>query len=331
MKTIILQPKDIKTAISLLQAGENIAIPTETVYGLAADALQPEAIKRIFTIKKRPQSNPLILHIANIDQLEKVVCNIPDYAFKLAKKFWPGPLTLVLPKQSVISDIITAGQPTIAVRIPDHPITLQVIAALQLGLVAPSANIYTQISPTTADHVITGLGGHIPAILDGGPCKIGIESTIVDCTGTKPIILREGMVTKKDIALATNSKNINNKQQTSTIKAPGQHKKHYSPKKTFIVATTQELSEIIQYLQNQSISFSGFGFNEISQATTWIKMPINPDHYAQLLYKTMHELDALDAKIIIAELPPQSATWTGIHDRLLRASQDISTLKTKTI
>lgn len=320
MKTVSLSSTQLSQAKQLLKSGEVIGLPTETVYGLAADAANPKAIEKIFKIKQRPTNNPLIVHIANLTQLNNIAQNIPDYALKLAKAFWPGPLTLVLAKQNKINNIITAGQATVAVRMPNHPLALDLIQEFDLGLVAPSANIYTKISPTTKAHVIKGLNGKISAVLDGGECSVGIESTIIDCTTFEPIILRAGMITEQDInAVLVDQIIPSNKNKKSKIKAPGQHKVHYSPTKPLILLNKNDLQLKIAEFAKNKIPFAGFGFNQ-EQAENWIIMTNDPISYAQKLYNILHDLDALNIDFILAQLPPQDATWAAINDRLSRAS-----------
>ena len=220
---------------SLLQQGQVVAIPTETVYGLAANAFDDKAVAQIFEIKKRPLFNPLIVHIKSIDYLNNIAVNIPPIAYQLAQQFWPGALTLVLEKKSNIPDIVTSGKNTVGIRVPSHPIALALLEGLDFPLAAPSANPFGYISPTTSEHVRKQLGDKIPYILEGGSCEKGIESTIVGFENNKPILYRVGAISKEEIEKCIGILETKNTASASP-QAPGMINKHYSPKTKFIVS-----------------------------------------------------------------------------------------------
>lgn len=320
METKFLDSSELPLAITLLKQGEVVALPTETVYGLAADPQNQEAVDKVFTAKKRPKGNPLILHVASFQQLQNAVLGFPDYAKCLAKAFWPGPLTLVLPKKDTVSSEITAGQKTVAVRMANHPTMLEAAAAFEQGLVAPSANPYTKISPTKPEHVFKSLEGRIAAVVDGGPCLVGIESTIVDCTGDHPWVLREGGISIEEIqSLLGDSYPVQKGPAPKTV-VPGQHKKHYSPSKPLILVDSMDLAAKSLELLERKISFCGLGFTEHPKADFWGVMPGSPKEYARLLYDKLHEIDSLTCEVILVESPPYTPEWGAVRDRLKRAS-----------
>ena len=286
----------LETAIAKLQNGEVVAIPTETVYGLAADASNEDALRQIYTIKQRPADNPLIVHIGAADQVKDWASEFPPLAQKLASAFWPGPFTLVLPAKDNVSRIVRAGEPTIALRVPAHPLALQLLQQSGLGLAAPSANRYTQLSPTTAAHVESGLGQDLP-VLDGGACQVGIESTIVSISGNDWQLLRHGMITEAHIAevAAKPAKTA----LTDRPKIPGQHLLHYSPKTP--IKLFDSVPELIQYQQNSQQSCAVLLIEDSdrhAQINTQlatvplireaIQLSKNPAIVAEQLYSTLH-------------------------------------------
>jgi len=307
---------DLQQAIRLLKAGNVVAIPTETVYGLAADATNDAALRQIYAIKERPADNPLIVHIADISQVENWAAEFSPLAQKLAKAFWPGPFTLVLPAKPHVSSIVRGGQPTVALRVPNHPIALQLLKESGLALAAPSANKFTQLSPTTAAHVTAGLGEEI-AVLDGGACSVGIESTIVAVTnnqnGENWQLLRLGMLPEANIHALAGVPALSFKQ---TIKVPGQHLLHYSPRTPMRLFTSRE--DLIAQANSRTAALllsSGAVPN-----CTYFELNKNADDVAQKLYDTLHQLDALNAEILLIETPPNAPEWLAILDRLTRAA-----------
>ncbi len=324
-------------AINLLKQGEVVAIPTETVYGLAADASNPEALQKIYAMKKRPANNPLIVHLANQEQVENWATHFPPMAKKLAQHFWPGPLTIVLNAKSQVSKILTAGQNTVALRVPNHPIALQLLEKSGLALAAPSANKYTQLSPTTSAHVEAGLGKNMP-VLEGGASKVGIESTIVHVyedaqKNWQWQLLRQGMVSEASIVEIAGQamKNITTLQETP--KVPGQHLLHYSPKTPLSLCLTPEaILEKIQALQKNKKTFAMLMFDEDTFEKSKFEQPVacvvktlpkNPEIYAEHLYATLHFLDALKVQELLVLSPPNEVAWLPVLDRLHRASHRI--------
>jgi L-threonylcarbamoyladenylate synthase len=306
---------NLEQAIIKLKAGEVVAIPTETVYGLAADARNENALRQIYAIKERPANNPLIVHIASKEQVGDWAAEFSPLAQKLADAFWPGPFTLVLPAKPEVSSIVRAGEPTVALRVPKHPITQALLMQSGLGLAAPSANKYTQLSPTTATHVTHGLGDQV-AVLDGGACRVGLESTIVAVNGDEWCLLRLGMIKEAAIEEVAGKPALAGDQRTP--KAPGQHLLHYSPKtpmqlfdsKSALMAFARTQKNCAALIMGEGAIANGKTFN----------MPNNPEELAEKLYDTLHQMDALNATCLLIEVPPNAAEWLAIRDRLSRAS-----------
>jgi L-threonylcarbamoyladenylate synthase len=316
--------QQINNAIALLCNDQLVVIPTETVYGLAANAFSDKAIDKIFKLKNRPLNNPLIVHIASIDYLSQIAINIPSQALLLAHHFWPGPLTLVLEKSDMISSKISANRNTVGVRMPDHKVTLELLKHLDFPLVAPSANASNHISPTLPEHVIHSLGINTPYILEGGKCKKGLESTIVGFENGLPIIYRLGAIDKKEIEHVLGCA-IKLSSEKHTLLAPGMMKKHYSPKTPFIVTADLE-SEIKAYVHKKvglvcfsklDDKYKGFPFRVLSQNQNLLEAASN-------LYSSMHELDQMNLDLIIAELLPNHGLGESVNDRLHRASVNVS-------
>lgn len=298
-------------AVTILKNGGLVGLPTETVYGLAADARNQNALHNIFLAKGRPNHHPLIVHLAHLTPLAEWARDIPTYAFTLAKRFWPGPMTLILPKQAWVLDSITGGQSTVGLRVPQHPIAQAVLAAFGSGLAAPSANLFGHISPTSAEHVKQSLGNRVDMILDGGPCKIGIESTIIDCTQAHPRILRPGMITANMIEETTGltleaaNKNI--------PRVSGALISHYAPHTPTRLLTEQTLAQA----QNTVVLSR---HKPANNTIHWIRMPENATAYAHSLYQKLHEADELRCEQILIEAVPNGPEWQGIQDRLTKAT-----------
>jgi L-threonylcarbamoyladenylate synthase len=293
----------IDSAARILREGGVVAFPTETVYGLGANALDASAVARVYLLKERPATSPLIVHVASKEMARSVVAEWPERAEELASRWWPGPLTLVLPKRPHIPDIVTAGLPTVGVRMPAHPLALDLIRAAGVPLAAPSANKFTGISPTTAEHVRTAFGDAVP-VLDGGPCSVGIESTVVAIDGDRVTLLRPGMT---EIEARWQAADV-----AGAHPAPGLHARHYSPRTPLrLVAGPAELPDASgAYLWRE----------RCAPAARAIRMPSDPDAYAARLYAALHECDALGLPWIAVELPPAAAEWAAIRDRLQRAA-----------
>jgi L-threonylcarbamoyladenylate synthase len=283
----------VEQAAALLRAGKLVAFPTETVYGLGANALDEAAVRGIYEAKGRPSSSPLIVHVAGIEMARELAAEWTEQADKLANRFWPGPLTIVVPKKSHVPDIVTAGYPSVGLRMPAHPVATALLKAAGIPVAAPSANRFTRLSPTTAEHVREAF----PDIftLDGGPCTVGIESTVLSLAGPIPRILRPGMITQNQIEQV-----IGPVETGAGKESPGQHPRHYSPQtKVILGAAPQE----------------GNGFR--------LELPDDPNHYAEQLYAKLHDLDPQGYDWIAIELPPDTPEWAGVRDRLQRAAFDL--------
>jgi L-threonylcarbamoyladenylate synthase len=305
---------NLAQAIVLLKSGNVVAIPTETVYGLAADATNEAALRQIYAIKQRPADNPLIVHISDANQVNDWAAEFSPLAQKLAQAFWPGPFTLVLKAKECVSNIVRGNQPTVALRVPNHPITLQLLKKSGLALAAPSANKFTQLSPTTAAHVRVGLGDSVP-VLDGGACKVGIESTIVSVEGDNWQLLRLGMLPEASIeALA----GVPAKSFLQPIKAPGQHLLHYSPKTP--IRLFQSRAELLAYAQANTCCAALLIGDGVLPNCEYINLPNKAEIVAEALYSTLHRMDVLNVDELLIEAPPDSPEWLAILDRLTRAA-----------
>jgi L-threonylcarbamoyladenylate synthase len=292
---------DVDRAVEVLRAGGLVAIPTETVYGLAADASNPRAVRRIFAVKGRPTDHPLIVHLATVEQLAEWADTIPASAAVLADACWPGPLTLLVPRAAHVLDEVTGGRPTLGVRVPAHPMTLDLLARFGGGLAAPSANRYGKVSPTTADHVRDDLGDAVDFVLDGGPCPIGVESTIVDCTVDPPQVLRPGGIPTEHIAALLNDSLAPGE---GPSRASGMLESHYSPRCRLLLATS---------LDDAMRMASGTPRSEIVD---------DPDlvHYAHSLYSRLRDADNRGVATVIAVMPPPVGLGHAIRDRLTKAA-----------
>ncbi|NBU80631.1 MAG: threonylcarbamoyl-AMP synthase [Flavobacteriaceae bacterium] len=312
--------KDIYLAAQLLYSEEIIAIPTETVYGLAGNIYSEKAIRSIFDLKKRPLINPLIVHIGTKNQLEDLATEIPDLAKKLIDKFWPGSLTLVLKKKETVPDFVTGGKNTVAVRMPNHPITLKLLDLLPFPLAAPSANPFGSISPTSASHVASYFNEKIPMVLDGGSCQNGIESTIIGFENDLPVLYRLGSISIEEIENEIGPVSIKNFEDQNPS-APGMMARHYAPKtKTLIVSNTYDA---INYCKGEKIGLLVFNSkindnNILHQEVLSING--NLKEAASQLYAALHRLDALNLDVIIAERFPDNQLGRAINDRLERAA-----------
>ncbi len=309
---------DIDHAARLLRAGRLVAFPTETVYGLGANALDAEAVARIYAVKRRPLTSPLIVHVASTEMTQSLVAVWPEAAERLARVFWPGPLTLVVKKQSKIPDIVTAGLSTVAVRMPAHPIAQALIRAARVPLAAPSANRFTELSPTTADHVRRSLGSDVDLILDGGPCQIGIESTVLSLAEAQPTLLRPGIIPRTALESIIGPVALAQDPPTGAHPAPGMHARHYSPRTPLFLTTNGNIPEHGQgiYLQHEHAPSRTGGNVAIHQ------MPQSAPDYAAALYEVLHRADAGNYDWIAVDVPPSSPDWDAIQDRLKRAASN---------
>ncbi|KPQ27292.1 MAG: tRNA threonylcarbamoyl adenosine modification protein, Sua5/YciO/YrdC/YwlC family [Marinobacter excellens HL-55] len=316
------QPADLEHAAAILRAGNLVAMPTETVYGLAADASNIEAVRRVFEAKQRPVGHPLIVHVADPERIALWVEKVPDTARRLIEKYWPGPLTLLLPKKGDVSDFITGSHPGVAVRMPAHPATLKTMGLLGRDLVAPSANPYGRISPTSAEHVLSGLSGKIEAVLDGGDCSVGIESTILDLTGGKHVIARPGQIAGSDIEDFLGFKLSPN--LTSQHAVPGSVKRHYQPVTHTVGLAAHRFSELLPRLvpDGERVGVIWWQSPPGDRASESIRLGATVDEYGRMLYTAMHSMDRANVDRIVIELPPQEPRWSAICDRLARACNE---------
>ena len=316
--------KDIVKAKEILQLNGIIAIPTETVYGLAGNAYSDEAIKKIFALKNRPLHNPLIVHLKSVSSINEVAKEIPENAIMLANKFWPGPLTLILKKQDHISDLITAGKNTVALRVPNHPIALILLNQLDFPLAAPSANPFGSISPTSAEHVLHYFGQDIELILDGGECEKGLESTIIGFENNKPVLYRHGSIPIEEIEKVTGKLNVITNNDISP-NAPGMLSRHYAPKTDTYL--TNDVTELLQNYKEKNVGlllFKNSIHNNNSSIIIHEEILSKSGDYteaAKNLYAAMHRLDELNLDLIIAERLPDEGLGKAINDKLERATK----------
>lgn len=313
--------KDISQAKSLLEQGQLVGIPTETVYGLAGNALNPDAVAKIFATKNRPVFDPLILHTSALERVHEFVIEIPFPLDLLAAKFWPGPLTLLLPKKGIVPDLVTSGLDTVAVRVPNHPLTQQLLSELDFPLAAPSANPFGYISPTKASHVEDQLGEKIAYILDGGDCEVGLESTIVGIEEGKVTVYRLGGLDLNDIKEVVGEVNVMT-HSTSNPKSPGMLKSHYSPTKPFILGN---LEVLISEYSKKGIPFAVISFHQTFSSINHAKQIQlskvgDLNEAAKNLFAAMRTLDTMDVSVILSELLPEDGLGRAINDRLRRAA-----------
>jgi L-threonylcarbamoyladenylate synthase len=310
-----------------LRAGEIVAVPTETVYGLAADARNAVAVAKIFAAKRRPACNPVIVHVASEALARACVATWPATAERLAQAFWPGPLTLVLPKAADIPDVVTAGGPTVGIRWPRHPFMQALLTACDCPLAAPSANAANRLSPTTAEHVQQSLGASVPLIVDGGPCVVGLESTVVDLTVAPPRVLRPGMVTAAALQAVLGALNTDPAAEGSgPRRSPGELPRHYAPRARLLVGRWTDAADLLAWLRAAHVSApstyvlahthlpSPEGLAGVSL------VPLDPEAFARAFYAELHRADAGGAQTIVVEAVPDEGAWVAIADRLRRAA-----------
>ena len=321
--------KAVRQAAGLLRAGEVIALPTETVYGLAANALDSRAVSKIFKVKGRPANNPIIVHVASVEMAKRCVVNWPVSAEKLAKAFWPGPLTIVLPCANEIPNMVTAGGTTVGIRWPSHPFIQAVIRQCGFPLAAPSANLSGRVSPTNAGHVRKQLGGKIFLIVDGGQSQVGIESTVLDLTVSPPQILRPGMIRVESLmAVVGKVHSLKSKAQSpkSALRSPGLLKKHYAPKAKLVVFSWQNDVDLKLQLATRHLSLVTchiIAHTHIPSAEWFARVSVIPhdaEAFARTIYAELHRCDEMGVKIIVVEAPPAAPEWSGVADRLRRAA-----------
>lgn len=312
---------DIALARSFLEKGQLVGIPTETVYGLAGNALNAESVALIFETKNRPSFDPLILHTSSLERVGEFVSDFPEKLKQLAEKFWPGPLTLLLPRKPIVPDLVTSGLDRVAVRVPNHPLTRTLLEQLDFPLAAPSANPFGYISPTQAQHVEAQLGEKIPYILDGGPCAVGLESTIVGMEGEEIVIYRLGGLEIAEIEDVVGPVKVKD-HSSSNPSAPGQLDSHYAPRKPFMLG---DLKTLIAEKQAEGFDFAVLSFSDaFEQIPQEKQIALSPSHdlheAAQNLFAAMRKLDETPVAVILAELMPETGLGRAINDRLRRAA-----------
>lgn len=313
--------KDSTKAIDLLTNEDVVAIPTETVYGLAGNIYSEKAIRKIFAVKQRPLFNPLIAHVASIEKAEELAADFPEKARRLAEAFWPGSLTLLLKKKTTVPDLITAGKDTVAIRIPNHPVTLELLRNLPFPLAAPSANPFGSISPTNAQHVENYFKDSISMVLEGGPCQNGIESTIVGFENNEPVIYRLGSISMEEITAVVGEVTLKNKKEVAP-NAPGMLSRHYAPNtKLYLV---DDVADFIKEHPTKKIGVIRFSKELESPNIAHLEMLSETGNLKEAtskLYATLHKLDTLDIDMIVAEKFPDTGLGKSINDRLERATK----------
>ena len=321
MVTARLPQDEIDQAVEALREGEVVAFPTETVYGLGADASNPDAVRKIFELKGRPATHPLIVHIEHPRALERWALSVPPAAAALAEKFWPGPLTLILRRAPAVDLAITGGQDTVAVRVPGHPVAQQLLRAFGGGIAAPSANRFGCISPTRPEHVREEFGDDVRIVLDGGDCKIGLESTIVSCVDTVPRILRPGSLTLSQ--LRTVVPELQAGPDNGAPRVPGSDAKHYAPRTSLSIVASRTLEDVVGQLTEHREKIAVLAMRPPRVANkymTWINAGRRADVYGRELYVNLRTLDKSGANEILVEEVPAGEAWDAVRDRLHRAA-----------
>jgi len=307
---------EVRRAAEILQRGGLVAFPTETVYGLGADASSAAAVARLYAAKRRPGDHPVIVHFADVEKAFAWASEVPQAAKKLAAKFWPGPLTLILKKSANAGDFVTGGQDTVGLRVPAHPVAQELLRAFGGGIAAPSANRFGRVSPTTAEHVREDLDKDVDLVLDGGPSELGIESTIVDLSGSEPVLLRPGRISAVDLEAVLGSPVL--AKQADSPRHSGGLERHYAPRTPARLVPTHELDQVIARLKDK-VAVLAFARPD-ERVDYWLRMPREPQAYAQKLYAALHELDSARCEMILIEAPPEAPEWAGVRDRLERAT-----------
>jgi len=308
---------EIQHATKVLRAGGLVAIPTETVYGLAADAENPAAVLKIFAAKGRPSFHPLIAHIASVDALPQWAATVPDSAKRLAERFWPGPLTMILPRSERVPGVVTGDLPTVGLRVPAHPLAQSLLEEFGGGLAAPSANRFGRVSPTTAQHVREELGDRVDLILDGGPCQVGLESTIVDLSGERPVLLRPGAVTPEQLSAVL--PNLELDPAESATHCSGRLESHYAPRASVQIVAQEELSERLAREIGRVAVLSAVQPTSTAEFD-WSPMPADPVAYARQLYSRLREIDERQIPQALVVLPAEAGIGLAIADRVRKAA-----------
>ncbi len=309
----------IARAVGILRDGGLIGLPTETVYGLAADAANPLAVARMFAAKGRPADHPVIVHLARAQQMRDWAIDVPDIAWALARRFWPGPLTLIVKRATHVLDAVTGGQDTVGLRVPSHPMAQALLVEFGDGVAAPSANRFGRISPTTAQHVRDEFGDVVELVLDGGPCEVGIESTIVDCSRNAPRILRPGRITAEMVAAVLGGAAAGRPEGVFP-RVSGALDSHYAPRTPMRLLTHAGIENLVAKAGIRVVVHSG-SRPRGSLVGHW-PAPADAIDYAHGLYATLREMDAAGANLLLVEIPPQTQEWAAVNDRLRRAAFD---------
>ncbi|MBI4193731.1 MAG: threonylcarbamoyl-AMP synthase [Betaproteobacteria bacterium] len=317
----MVSEREIDEAVAVLRAGGLVAFPTETVYGLGADASNPEAVRKIFAAKGRPHDHPLIVHIADAVQVANWAREMPGAAHALARKFWPGPLTMILKRAPRVNDLVTGGQDTVALRVPAHRVAQALLRAFGGGVAAPSANRFGRVSATTAEHVRREFGAAVGCVLDGGAADVGIESTIVDLSGARPALLRPGWITARQLEATLGLPLAVPEAQSP--RAPGTLAKHYAPQTPLMMMEGDLLIELATSLSRQGRRVAVLARSArqpLIEGLVWVAAPQDAAPYAHDLYANLRRLDTAGCDVILLEDPPQGAEWFAIRDRLNRAA-----------
>lgn len=317
--------KVISAAAVILREGGLVAFPTETVYGLGAHALIPSAVKKLFAAKGRPAHNPIIVHVANAKAARALVTDWPATAERLARAFWPGPLTMLLPKREIVPDVVTATKPTVGVRVPAHPVALALLEMARIPVAAPSANRSSKLSPTAGHHVLAGLNGRIDVLLDAGRTPGGIESTVVDLTGPRPTILRPGLISAAEVARVTGPLG----ERAAAVSAdlpldsPGMMERHYAPRARLELCSRRQMPTRVIAEHKRPVGAVLLGEPlDLPPEVQVSVLPGDPRQYAALLYATLHELDDAGCRTVVVESVPEQEEWDAVRDRLKRAATE---------
>lgn len=304
---------EVRRAAEILRAGGLVAFPTETVYGLGADASSAAAMARLYRVKGRPADHPVIIHLDSLERALAWARDVPKEARILAERFWPGPLTLILKRSDKAKDFVTGGQPSVGIRVPSHPVARALLKEFGGGVAAPSANRFGRISPTTAAHVREDLGSDVDLVLEGGPSEVGIESTIVDLSGGTAVLLRPGVISKADLQqlVAVEEKTA------ASPRHSGGLERHYSPRTPARMVPTHLLDKEIARLGDK-VGVLAFSRPD-ERVDFWLRMPREPQGYAQRLYAALRELDGTGCELILVEAAPEAPEWAAVRDRLVRA------------
>ena len=306
---------EARRAAEILRAGGLVAFPTETVYGLGADASSAEAVARLYAVKGRPADHPVIIHFASANEAFSWARDIPEPARRLASRFWPGPLTLILKRSAKAQDFVTGAQDNVGLRVPSHPVAHELLTLFKGGVAAPSANRFGLVSPTTAAHVRADLGADVDLVLEGGPSEVGIESTIVDLSRGAPVLLRPGRISKQELEKIL-GKGVEER-GAAAPRHPGGLERHYAPRTPARLVPTYDLDKEIARLK-EKVAVLAFSRPD-ERVDYWLRMPRDPDAYARKLYGALRELDTAGCEEILVEAPPETSAWAAVRDRLQRA------------